>query len=99
MATKWLTLSDTVRRLGVSESTVWRLLRRGALVSTKVRGRRQIAATSVYSVARGYRPTEDSQGLRPMALEDALFRLAGRFSSGGRGPGSSDKHLYLGSRR
>src|SRR6185436_6099205 len=96
MATKWLTVEQASRRLAVSESTVWRLLRRTALVSVKLRGRRMIAATSLHALAReNARPAME---LRPLTLDDPLFRLSGKFRSSGRGPGSSDKHRYLGAR-
>src|SRR2546421_10417044 len=96
MATKWLTIDQVARRLGVSESTVWRLVRRATLVTTKLRGRRMIAATSLHALAREgiQRDTE----LNILTLEHPLFRLAGKFRSSGRGPGSSDKHHYLGAR-
>jgi excisionase family DNA binding protein len=98
MATKWLTVEQVARRLGVSQSTVWRLVRRGALVSTKTRGRRVVAATSVHEMTREVTVGPAAAQIRPLSLEDALFRLAGKFRSSGRGPGSSDKHHYLGSR-
>jgi excisionase family DNA binding protein len=96
MATKWLTVGQAARRIGVSESTVWRLLRGGTLASSKLRGRRMIAATSLHALAReAARPGVE---LRPLTLDDPLFRLSGKFRSSGRGPGSSDKHRHLGAR-
>jgi len=97
MATKWLTIQQVARRLAVSESTVWRLLRRAPLASAKVRGRRVVAATSVHALARDATKPATAQ-FPPLSLDDALFRLAGKFRSNGRGPGSSDKHRYLGAR-
>jgi hypothetical protein len=35
----------------------------------------------------------------PLTLDDPLFELAGKFSSDGTAPGSSDKHAYLGGKR
>jgi excisionase family DNA binding protein len=96
MATKWLTIEQAAVRLAVSESTVWRLLRRNAVVSAKLRGRRMIAATSIQALVKeAERPGME---LRPFTLDDPLFRLSGKFRSSGRGPGSSDKHRYLGAR-
>src|SRR5687767_1346330 len=96
MATKWLTVEQAARRMGVSESTVWRLLRSSGLVSAKLRGRRMIAATSLHALAR--ETARPGMELRPLTIDDPLFRLSGKFRSSGRGPGSSDKHRYLGAR-
>jgi excisionase family DNA binding protein len=96
MAREWLTVEQAARRLAVSESTVWGLLRRNTVVSAKLPGRRMIAATSIQALVReAMRPEIE---LRPFTLDDPLFGLCGRFRNSGRGPGSSDKHRYLGAR-
>ncbi len=98
MAARWLTPAEAARRLGVSESTVWRLLRRDALSSVKVGGRRRIPAGALGGLARPARAVLQPRDIPPLSVDDALFALAGRFRSDGSGPGSSDKHRYLGKR-
>ena len=98
MATKWLTAAEAARRLGVSESTVWRLLRRERLPSVKVGGRRRIAAAMLSRVAQPVGIVPRPEDFPPLGLDDALFTLAGRFRSAGTGAGSSDKHGELGRR-
>lgn len=96
---EWLTPAQAARRLAVSESTVWRLLRRGQLASVKVGGRRRIRRAALAAVARPVREAAEPHQLAPLTLDDALFRLAGRFRSDGEAPGASDKHAYLGDER
>jgi len=98
MATRWLTPVEAARRLRVSDSTIWRLLRREQLQSVKIGGRRRIPAGAIGRVARSVR-AERPQDIPPFTLADALFTLAGRFRSDGKGPGSADKHRYLGAKR
>lgn len=90
-----MTVGQAARKLRVSESTIWRLLRRGSLTSARVRGRRRIAATSVLALSRGLARFPSDNDVPTLTLEDALFTLAGRFRSNGRGPGSSDKRAVL----
>jgi excisionase family DNA binding protein len=99
MATRWLTPAQAAERLGVSESTIWRFLRREQLPSVKVGGRRRIPAAAVGRVVRSARPVARPEDIAPLTLDDALFALAGRFRSDGRGPGAEDKHRYLGAKR
>jgi len=98
MATRWLTPAEAARRLRVSDSTIWRLLRREQLQSVKIGGRRRIPAGAIGRVARSVR-SDWPQDIAPFTLDDALFALAGRFRSDGKGPGSADKHRYLGAKR
>ena len=98
MATKWLSVTEVARRLGVSESTVWRLLRTATLTSVKLRGRRMVAATAVQGLVREMTAPPAAGEVRPFALDDPLFRLVGKFRSKRGGPGSSDKHRYLAER-
>jgi len=98
VATKWLTPGEAARRLRVSESTIWRFLRREQLPSVKVGGRRRIPAGAIGRVARPLRPAQ-ARDIAPLTLDDALFALAGRFRSDGKRPGSADKHRYLGAER
>lgn len=99
MATKWLTPAEAARRLGVSESTVWRLLRHERLPSVKVGGRRRVAASALRAVVRAAGRVTRAVDVTPLTLDDPLFELAGKFSSDGTAPGSSDKHAYLGGKR
>jgi excisionase family DNA binding protein len=99
MARKWLSPVEAAGRLGVSESTVWRLLRRGQLASIKLGGRRRIAVGALRQARsvpeRVFRPED----IPRLTLDDPLFRLAGKFRSDGSLPGASDKHFYLGVKR
>jgi excisionase family DNA binding protein len=99
MATRWLTPGEAARRLGVSESTVWRLFRREQLPSVKVGGRRRVAASALRGVVRAAGRVTRAADVAPLRLDDSLFELAGKFASDGRAPGSSDKHACLGGRR
>ncbi len=86
-----LTVEETVRRLGVSESTVWRLIRRGAVKSVRQGGRRLIAEESVVVKLLAGRDDE----IAPFTKGNPLFRLAGAGRSGGGAPGSDDKYGIL----
>ena len=86
-----LTIEETSRRLGVSASTVWRLIRRGAVRSVRQDGRRLIAEDSV---AQRIGASRDSR-IPPFTRDNPVFRLAGAGRSGGRGPGSDDKYGIL----
>ncbi len=39
-----------------------------------------------------------ARDIAPLTLDNALFALAGSFRSDGKGPGSADKHRYLGAK-
>ena len=86
-----LTVEQTGRRLGVSASTVWRLIRRGAVRSVRQRGRRLIPENAVVRPRRAGRVDE----FPPFTLDNPIFRLAGAFRSGGHGPGARNKHDIL----
>jgi excisionase family DNA binding protein len=85
-----LTVEETGRRLGVSVSTVWRLIRRGEVRSIRRRGRRLVP---VEAVAQRVRAAEDD--IAPLSADHPLLRLAGAGRSGGRLPGARDKHGVL----
>jgi excisionase family DNA binding protein len=97
MARKWLTPAEAARRLRVSESTIWRFLRREQLTSVKVDGRRRIPAGAIGRVARSVRSL-GARDVAPLTLDNVLFALAGSFRSDGMGPGSADKHRYVGAK-
>ena len=86
-----ITVDEAGRRLGVSRSTIWRLIQRGELPSVRRRGRRLVAASAIHRRARR-RPT---QGIPPFSHDHPLFRLVGAGRGGGSAPGARDKHAIL----
>jgi excisionase family DNA binding protein len=89
--TAMVTVAEAGEALGVSESTIWRLIRRGALPSLRRGGRRLIPAAALAS-----RPKSRVEGgPDPLHADHPLFRLVGAGRSGGRGPGARDKHGIL----
>ena len=78
---------------------MWRLIRRERLSSVKVGGRRRVAASALRGVVRAAGRVTRAVDVAPLTLDDSLFELAGKFSSDGTVPGSSDKHAYLGGKR
>ena len=79
------------RALGVSESTVWRMLRRGALPSVRRRGRRLIPRQALASRVE----RREEARVPPLAADHPIFRLVGAGKGGGRPPGARDKHAIL----
>jgi excisionase family DNA binding protein len=98
VATRWLTPGEAAEKLGVSESTVWRFLRREQLASVKVGGRRRIPASALRGVARAARAVSSPRSIAPFTIDDALFRLAGRFRGAGSEGGAAEKHRHLGAK-
>lgn len=86
-----LTVEQTARRLGVSTSTVWRMIRRNELTSVRSSGRRLVTEDAV--AARLRKASADE--IPPFTLDHPFFRLIGCARSGGRKPGASDKHAIL----
>ena len=83
-----LTVAEAGERLGVSSSTVWRLIRRGALKSVRRAGRRLIPEDAVESATSA----KDGEAVPALTEEHPIFRLLGAGRSGGLGPGARDKH-------
>ena len=79
------------RALGVSRSTVWRLIRRGELPSIRRGGRRLVPADATRSRAR--RPR--SADVPALTADHPIFRLVGAGRGGGNAPGARDKHRIL----
>ncbi|MBI2970299.1 MAG: helix-turn-helix domain-containing protein [Gammaproteobacteria bacterium] len=77
--------------LGVSESTVWRMIRRGALPSIRRQGRRLVPRRALEKGALKMKGDK----VPPFTEENAIFRLIGAGRSGGRAPGARDKHTIL----
>jgi hypothetical protein len=77
--------------MDVSVSTVWRLIRRGALPSVRRSGRRLIPATALSSP----RSPGEHRSIPPFDDRHPIFRLVGAGRGGGRPPGARDKHGIL----
>jgi excisionase family DNA binding protein len=85
-----MTVEDAGRALGVSRSTVWRLIQRGDLPSIRRGGRRLVPATAVRTRTR-----RRTAGVPAFCHEHPIFRLVGAGRGGGRTPGARDKHAIL----
>jgi excisionase family DNA binding protein len=86
-----VTVEEAGRALGVSRSTVWRLIQRGALPTIRRGGRRLVRASALRT-----RPARGSAREIPALSEDhPIFRLVGAGRSGGQAPGARDKHAIL----
>jgi excisionase family DNA binding protein len=83
-----MTVKEAGRALGVSPSTVWRMIRRGDLPSVRHRGRRLVPRTALGAGAR--RTSEDK--VPPLTVDHPIFRLVGAGHGGGQPPGARDKH-------
>jgi excisionase family DNA binding protein len=79
------------RVLGVSEATVWRMIRRGALPSVRKQGRRLVPRRALEKGSRSVKGGE----IPPFTEANAIFRLVGAGRSGGRTPGARNKHAIL----
>ncbi len=77
--------------LGVSASTVWRMIRRGDLDSVRMGGRRLIPEDALQ--VRMQR--RQGENLAPFTEDHPIFRLVGAGRSGGQAPGARDKHAIL----
>lgn len=77
--------------MGVSRSTVWRLIRRGSIRSIKKGGRRLIPRQALLN--RGTQHVK--REIPPLTREHSIFQFVGAGRSGGRAPGARDKHAIL----
>lgn len=92
MAQELISVEEAGRALGVSRSTVWRLIRRGEIPSVRRGGRRLIPA----DVARKRpRRTASRAAVAPLTEDHPIFRLVGAGRGGGNTPGARDKHAIL----
>jgi excisionase family DNA binding protein len=82
---------DASQALGVSVSTVWRMIRRGSLPSVRRSGRRLVP---IGALARGARRPRAAD-VPGMTERHPIFRLVGAGRSGGASPGARDKHALL----
>ena len=92
MTEQLLTVEEAGHTLGVSRSTVWRLIQRGVLPSVRRAGRRLVPATALRKRAAGRR---HAAGLPEFSDSHPIFRLIGAGRSGGKSPGARDKHAIL----
>jgi excisionase family DNA binding protein len=91
MAAEMVTVDAAGRALGVSRSTVWRLIRRGDLPTIRRAGRR-LVPVSALNKPRRRRSTSE---IPPFTQDHPMFRLVGAGRSGGRTPGARNKHAIL----
>ena len=91
MAAEMVTVDEVGRALGVSRSTVWRLIQRGDLPSIRRRGRRLVPATAIQTRTRRSRTAQ----IPPFSLDHPIFLLVGAGRGGARTPGARDKHDIL----
>lgn len=92
MAAELITVEQAGRALGVSRSTVWRLIQRGELASVRRNGRRLIPARALQARARSRRPPT---GIPAFSDDHPMCRLVGAGRGGGTTPGARDKHAIL----
>jgi excisionase family DNA binding protein len=85
------TVSEAGLALGVSASTIWRMIRRGELPSVRRRGRRLVPRAAL----RGTTPKAGPREIAPLRRDHPIFRLVGAGHSGGNAPGARDKHGIL----
>jgi excisionase family DNA binding protein len=86
-----ISVSAAADQLGVSLSTVWRMIRRGELLTVRV-GRRRFLATSALSEKRVSPP---ARKLKPFGPAHPFWRFIGAARGGRQGPGARDKHAIL----
>ena len=86
-----LSVSEAGESLGVSVSTVWRMIRRGDISSVRLGGRRLVPADALEARVRERQDEE----LAPFSEDHPIFRLVGAGRSGGQGPGARDKYAIL----
>jgi excisionase family DNA binding protein len=91
MAAAMVSVDEAGRALGVSRSTVWRLIQRGDLPSVRRGGRRLVPSTAIHTRVRRHRPAQ----IPRFTPNHPMFRLVGAGRGGGRPPGARDKHAIL----
>lgn len=89
MARQLLSVDAAGRVLGVSRSTVWRMIQRGTLPSVRQGGRRFVRVSAIKQ------PTTFKRAPQPLTPDHPIFRLIGAGRGGGRAPGARDKHAIL----
>jgi excisionase family DNA binding protein len=89
------TVVEAGQLLGVSTSTVWRLLRRGALPSVRSGGRRLIPRRELVGGRREAAAGVAIAEIPPFASDHPILRMVGAARGGGSLPGARDKHAIL----
>jgi len=89
--TTFVDVAEAGQVLGLSMSTVWRMIRKGDLPSVKRGGRRLIPRVALDARVR----LRQSEAVPPLRKDHPIFRLVGAGRSGGREPGARDKHAIL----
>ena len=91
MAQPLVTVEEAGLALGVSRSTIWRLIQRGELPTVRRGGRRLVQAAALRK-----RATSGTGANMPAFSDDhPIFRLVGAGRGGGTAPGARDKHAIL----
>lgn len=94
MAQALVTVEEAGVALGVSRSTIWRLIQRGELPTVRRGGRRLVQAAALRKRATG--GTGGTGANMPAFSDDhPIFRLVGAGRGGGTAPGARDKHAIL----
>jgi excisionase family DNA binding protein len=93
MPQELITVEEAGRALGVSRSTVWRLIQRGDLPSVRRGGRRLVPADAARKRPR--RVAGSPAAVPPLTQDHPIFRLVGTGRGGGHRPGARDKHAIL----
>jgi excisionase family DNA binding protein len=86
-----ITVEAAGRALGVSRSTVWRLIQRGEVPSIRRGGRRLVPADATSRRTRRPRAAD----VPALTDDHPIFRLVGAGRGGGNAPGARDKHGIL----
>ncbi|MGH7331538.1 MAG: helix-turn-helix domain-containing protein [Candidatus Rokuibacteriota bacterium] len=86
-----LTVIEAGHALGISPSTIWRMIRRGELPSVRRGGRRLVPGSAL----RAKPAKAGTREIAPLRKDHPIFRLVGAGRSGGNAPGARDKHGIL----
>jgi len=86
-----LSVEEAGRAMGVSASTVWRMIRRGDLTSVRHRGRRLVLTQRL---TRQHRRSGSAE-IPALTRDHPIFRLVGAGRGGGMAPGAREKHALL----
>ena len=87
---RFVDVHEAGKVLGVSESTVWRMIRRGTLPSIRRSGRRLVPRRALEKTVK-----KTTAQIPPLAGDHPIFRLVGAGRGGGGSPGARDKHSLL----
>lgn len=91
MAKDMISVDQVCRALGVSRSTVWRLIQRGDIPSIRRGGRRLVPAAALQAQSR----RNQKARIPDFSHDHPIFKLVGAGRGGGVKPGASDKHGIL----